>query len=61
MPGGTNLPVLAGPCRGSQTPYPYDAYPPQAWIRINEAGDVKVAGLIVFPGCRTFLPGVSSN
>ena len=27
MPGGTNLPVLGDLGRGSQTPYPYDAYP----------------------------------
>jgi len=27
MPGGTNLPVLLGLGCGSQTPYPYDAYP----------------------------------
>ncbi len=27
MPGGTNLPVLRGLGCGSQTPYPYDAYP----------------------------------
>jgi hypothetical protein len=26
MPGGTNSPVLPGLGRGSQTPYPYDAY-----------------------------------
>ncbi|MBJ18152.1 MAG: hypothetical protein CL933_01895 [Deltaproteobacteria bacterium] len=29
MPGGTNLPVLRGLGCGSQTPYPYDAYPPR--------------------------------
>ncbi len=28
MPGGTNLPVLPGLGCGSQTPWPYDAYPP---------------------------------
>ena len=28
MPGGTNLSVLAGLRCRSQTPYPYDAYPP---------------------------------
>lgn len=27
MSGGTNLPVLGDLCRGSQTPYPSDAYP----------------------------------
>jgi len=27
MPGGTNFPVLPGLGCGSQTPYPYDAYP----------------------------------
>ena len=27
--GGTNLPVLRGLCRCSQTPYPDDAYPQQ--------------------------------
>jgi hypothetical protein len=30
MLGGTNLPVLGDLGRGSQTPWPYDAYPPNA-------------------------------
>jgi hypothetical protein len=34
MPGGTNLPVLGDLGRGSQTPYPYDAYPPE-WTYLS--------------------------
>jgi len=34
MPGGTNFPALGGLGCGSQTPYPYDAYPPgRLWTR----------------------------
>jgi hypothetical protein len=41
MSGGTNLPVPGDLGRGSQTPYPYDAYPPLE-DRVRENGDSRL-------------------
>ena len=38
MSGGTNLPVLGDLGRGSQTPYPYDAYPQALQLQRVEYG-----------------------
>jgi hypothetical protein len=58
MPGGTNLLVLGDLCRGSQTSYPYDAYPPATEPTTRRRkGVLSEAGWPVF--LRSMMKGVS--